>query len=515
MRIHDYLDYWASRLPDEVCITDGAESLTWAQMRDWSGQIGQWLADQLEPEARFSVLSKNSFEIAGLYFGASRAGVVPVPLNTRLAPPEWAFILEDTGVDLLVAEEEFADAIDGLRGGMKPIGSTVVIGSAREGWRTFAGEIARYPSDPPDRAPASETPVYQMYTSGTTGRPKGAVISQGAAVSGVTQLQAAIGLHRDRMIMVMPLFHSGAAIILFANAATGTTTRIMRDFNPVEVLRIMREEGITITIVVAAMLQALLKQPGVRDVQYPELRLIAYGAGPMPPQLLREAIEVFGCGFFQSYGQTETAACTTGLYPEDHERGLKDSPELLLSCGRPVLATEIRIVDSDDQDVAVREMGEVLVRGPQVMQGYWGQPDATAEALRGGWMHTGDVAYRDEEGFIYICDRVKDMIISGGENIYAREVEDVLLSLPGVAEAAVIGVPDEQWGEVVKAILVKAPDSDITAEEIIEHCRSELAGYKRPHSVDFVPALPRNVTGKVLKRELRQPFWEGRARAIN
>ena len=363
--------------------------------------------------------------------------------------------------------------------------------------------------------PSAETPVYQMYTSGTTGRPKGAIISQGAAVAGVTQLQAAIGLHRDRMIMVMPLFHSGAAIILFANAATGTMTRIMRDFNPPEVLRIMREEGITITIVVAAMLQALLKQPDVRDIEYPDLRLIAYGAGPMPPHMLREAIEVFGCGFFQSYGQTETAACTTGLYPEDHERGLKDSPELLLSCGRPVLATDIRIVDPNDQDVAVGEKGEVLVRGPQVMQEYWGQPDATAEALRDGWMHTGDVAYRDEEGFIYICDRVKDMIISGGENIYAREVEDVLLALPGVAEAAVIGVPDEQWGEVAKAIVVKATDSTITPEEIIEHCRSNLAGYKRPRTVEFVPALPRNVTGKVLKRELRQPFWEGRVRAVN
>jgi acyl-CoA synthetase (AMP-forming)/AMP-acid ligase II len=520
MRVHDYLDYWASRIPDEPCVGDGARTLTWAQLRDRTHRIGRWLADRAEPGSRFGVLSKNSIELFALYLGASRASVVPVPLNTRLAAPEWAYILDDTGVALLVAEPEFVPAIDGLRGELaRPLTGTVVIGDGAPGWEPFAAAVSRYPPAPPERDVPADGPLYQMYTSGTTGRPKGAVLTQRAATAAVTQFQTAIGMYRDTVLMVMPLFHGGAAIVEFTALASGSATRILREFEPGEVLRILREERISVTVFVAAMLQALLRHPDARyavdGTPYPDLKTIAYGAGPMPAELLRAGAEVFGCGFFQSYGMTETGACASALHAEDHRRGLESDPRLLLSCGRPALGTEMRIVDATGRDVPDGEVGQVLIRGPQLMQGYWRRPEATAEALRGGWMHSGDAAYRDADGYVYICDRVKDMIISGGENVYPREVEDVLLGLPGVAEAAVIGVPDERWGEVGKALVVRVPGSDLTAGDVIAHCRSRLAGYKRPHSVEFVADLPRNATGKVLKRVLREPYWAGRDRAVN
>ena len=512
MRIHDYLDYWAARTPDVVYAFDGSRSVTWEEMRQWTHRVGNFLALELEPEARFAVLSKNSLDILAVYFGASRAGVVPVPLNFRLAPPEWAFILEDAGTEMLIAEAEFIDAIDEIRAGL--LKECCAIGTRRDGWRSFDEEVSEATNAPPGRRVSTDQPLYQMYTSGTTGRPKGAVLSHRAVAANVHQIQTGVRIFRKNALIVMPLFHAGSAVGAFMHAASGLTSRIVRDFDAGAVLKILRDEGIALATLVPAMIQLLVQHPDASEGKYPELELVLYGASPIASEVLRHAMDVFGCDFVQAYGMTETSAVATNLDREDHLRALQSDPKLLLSAGRPLLGTEIRIVDSEDRNVPVGTVGEVLVRGPQLMTAYWNRSEVTAEALRDGWMHTGDAAYTDDAGYVFISDRVKDMIVSGGENVYPREIEEVIFTLPGVNDAAVIGIPDERWGEVPKAIIVPAPGCSLTAEAVIEHCRAQLAKFKCPASVEFIGELPRTATGKVLKRELRAPYWEAHERAI-
>jgi acyl-CoA synthetase (AMP-forming)/AMP-acid ligase II len=290
---------------------------------------------------------------------------------------------------------------------------------------------------------------------------------------------------------------------------------IQTDFNPSEVIRALSEEHIVIAQMVPSMIQACLTTgPDVAQRQYEDLRFIIYGASPIAEQTLRHAIEVFKCDFLQGYGMTETTSALTFLLPSDHRRALIQKPALLLSAGRAMLGTEVRIVDTDDNPVPNGTIGEVVGRGPQLMKGYWNRPEATAEALRGGWMHTGDAGVMDDEGYLYIQDRIKDMIVSGGENVYPRVIEEVLFQHPAIADAAVIGVPDERWGETIKAIVVLRQEMDATAEDIMEYCRGKLGGFERPRSVDFVEALPRNPSGKVLKRVLREPYWAGQQRRV-
>jgi len=277
----------------------------------------------------------------------------------------------------------------------------------------------------------------------------------------------------------------------------------------------MSEERIAIALLVPAMIQfCLVAVPDVAKRRYDSLRLIAYGASPIAEQTLALAMRVFGCDFIQDYGMTETTAAATYLMPADHRRALAGDANLLLSAGRPVLGTEIKIVAADGTILPNGEIGEIAIRGPQVMRGYWNLPEATAEALKDGWMHTGDAGILDDQGFLFVQDRTKDMIVSGGENIYPREVEEVLYKHPAIAEAAVIGVPDDKWGEAVKAVVVLKPGQTLDAEELLHFCDGQLAGYKRPRSVEFLDALPRNPSGKVLKRELREKYWAGKTRQV-
>jgi fatty-acyl-CoA synthase len=356
-----------------------------------------------------------------------------------------------------------------------------------------------------------------MYTSGTTGRPKGAVLTHAALTSHLAQASFALdSAPGERALVVAPMYHAAAALMTFSTVWYGGALHIEEDFHPVHAVRAMSEERIGRALLVPAMIQAcLVMVPDVAERKYDALRYIVYGASPISEATLRRALEVFGCDFLQGYGMTETTAAVTYLLPADHRRALRDKPELLLSAGRAMVGTEVRVVDANDQPVLVGEVGEVIARGPQMMRGYWNLEEASREALRGGWMHTGDAGRMDEEGYLYISDRVKDMIVSGGENVYPREVEEVLFLHAAVADVAVIGVPDEKWGECVKAIVVVREGATVVAEEILAHCHGKLAGYKRPRSVDFVATLPRNPSGKVLKRELREPYWAGHTRRVS
>jgi len=518
MRLHDYLRFHARVNPGVAFARFGDRSLSYAEADAASDRIAGALASSgLAAGDRFAVLAKNCLEYLLIYYGAAKAGVVPVPLNYRLAPPEWSYILRDSGAQLLIARGEFLGPAESLRGELPRVTRWIAMQGEAPGWTSWDEFLADAPATPPDREITHDMDLYQMYTSGTTGRPKGAVLSHAAVCANITQASMSFATRTgDRVLVVAPLYHAAAGLLAFATVQAGATAYIQEDFNPPEVIRALSEEDIAVALLVPVMIQfCLLVVPDAAERRYDSLRLIVYGASAIAEQTLRDAVAAFRCDFIQAYGMTETTALATSLLPADHELALRERPELLLSAGRPALGTEIRIADEHGNPVPPGSVGEVLVRGPQLMRGYWNLPDASREALAGGWMHTGDAGYLDEDGFLYIQDRVKDMIVSGGENIYPREIEDVLLRHEAIADAAAIGVPDETWGEAVLAVVVLRPGARATAEEIIAFCGEHLAGYKRPRSVEFTTALPRNPTGKILKRVLREPYWEGKRRRVN
>ncbi len=517
LRLFDFLDYHAREHPEAEFAVCGPRRLTYAEARNAANRFANALIESgLGVGDRVAILGKNCLEYPILYFGAAKAGVVPVPLNFRLAPPEWAYIVNDAGAKLLIAAGPFVQAAEPLRRELPSGTRYVAIGASLPGWEDYDAWVGAQPATDPDRGITADHDLYQMYTSGTTGRPKGAVVLHGRAVTNLLQCMLAMPLHLgDRFLMVAPYYHTAAATCSFLAVAGGGSLFIQEDFNPVEVIRALSEESIHSAMLVPAMIQAcLVMVPGVAERQYPALKRLIYAASPIAEQTLRRAIEVFKCDFVQAYGMTESGPVLTLMLPEDHRRAMASRPELLLSAGRAVAGVALRIVDGLGNPLPPGEMGEITARGPMLMKGYWNMPEATAETLRDGWIHTGDAGTLDAEGYLYIQDRVKDMIVSGGENIYPRTVEEVLFRHPAIADAAVIGVPDQQWGETVKAVVVLREGQSATEAEIIEFARGQLGHFQCPRSVDFVSALPRNPSGKVLKRELREPYWRGHTRRV-
>jgi acyl-CoA synthetase (AMP-forming)/AMP-acid ligase II len=351
-----------------------------------------------------------------------------------------------------------------------------------------------------------------MYTSGTTGYPKGAQLSHSGllALTNVG-LRSIGGWHENDVNLVcMPLFHIGGSGWALIGFHRGVDSVLMRDADPAAILRAIPEFRITKGFMVPALILFTLQNPQCKATDFSSLELICYGASPAPIDLVRNAIKVFGCELAQVYGLTETTGAINYLPPEDH-----DNSERLKSCGKPMVGIEIHVVDASGKDVPTGEVGEIITRSPQNMLGYWNQPEATSRTIRGEWFYTGDAGYLDKDGYLYIYDRVKDMIISGGENIYPAEVESALFGHPAIADVAVIGIPDDKWGEAVKAIVVKKPGVNVTPEELIGFARERIAHFKVPRSVDFIDALPRTPTGKILKRELRKPFWAGQSRQVH
>jgi acyl-CoA synthetase (AMP-forming)/AMP-acid ligase II len=519
MRIHDFLDFFAREQPDAECVVFAGRTFTFGEVRAEADRIANGLvAAGIEPGDRVAILAKNCPEMVSFYFGAFKAGAVPVPLNYRLAPAEWAFIVNDAGARMLIARGEYVGAVDAVRADMPTVGQWLAIGAPPpSGWQAWDAWLAAQPATAAARHIAADADAYQMYTSGTTGHPKGAVLQHRAVCSNVVQMMPIVNVQAgERYLIVAPLYHAAAAISMFVALSRGASLYVQEDFVPSEVVRALSEERLVVALLVPAMIQAcLVMVPDVAERRYDALRVVIYGASPIAAETLRRAMSIFQCGFAQGFGMTETTAVLTVLTVDDHRHALAERPELLLSAGRPLLGTEVRIVDEQDQPVPTGAIGEIAARGPQIMRGYWNLAEASAKALAGGWMHTGDAGRLDEQGYLFIEDRVKDMIVSGGENVYPREVENILFQHPAVADAAVIGVPDPRWGEAVKAIVVVKAGASVTAEALIAFCRDQLGGYKLPRSVDFADALPRNPSGKVLKRELREPYWKGHARRVS
>ena len=518
MRLHDTLDYRAREHPQRDFAIQGTRRVSYAEARSLANRAANALiAGGLEVGDRVAVLSKNSIEQALLYYACSKAGVVPVPLNYRLAAPEWSYILGDSGASVVIAQDALARALEPVRGELTGVKRFVVIGDEVAGWESWDTFLDGHSDRAPERHFDADSDLYQMYTSGTTGRPKGAVLTHRAVMAQLHQTSLAMAPQPgERSLIVAPLYHAAAAVTTFVTVQAGGTLLIQEEFVPADVVRALSEERVGVAMLVPAMIQfCLVGVPDAKSRDYEALRLVIYGASPIAEQTLRAAIEVFGCDFIQGYGMTETTAAVTYLFPDDHRRALAGEPHLLLAAGRPLLGTYVRIVDAAGKPLPTGEVGEIAVRGPQLMRCYWNLPEATAEALRDGWMHTGDAGVLDEEGYLFVQDRTKDMIVSGGENVYPREVEDALYQHPAVAEAAVIGIPDAKWGEAVKAVVVVKPGQTVSAGELIEFAKGRLAGFKCPRSVDFVEALPRNPSGKVLKRELREPYWSGQTRRVS
>ncbi|MBC2637690.1 MULTISPECIES: long-chain-fatty-acid--CoA ligase [unclassified Rhodococcus (in: high G+C Gram-positive bacteria)] len=510
MRVHELLDHWAERTPDEIYLSDDDRSLTWEQVRLWTHRIGNWLAATLQPGDRFAVLDRNSLEMVALYFGASRAGVVPVPLNFRLAPPEWKYIVEDAGCGLAVVHEEYADPLTAV---LPDLAVSVLRDDAPSLVR-FSREALAFPDDEVDRDISPDAVYHQMYTSGTTGKPKGAMVTHRAACTNALQIQMALDSTRKATLCVMPLFHAGAALQILAYTSGGCSIHVVRNFDQTKVRHRMADRRIRLLTLAPAMIQTMIADPLATRLDLDALETVVYGSAPMAVFVLERAIEVFGSEFIQAYGMTESCAVATILTPEDHNKALESRPEILASAGRPVLGTAIRVVDRDGRELPRGQVGEIVVRGPQLMIGYWNLADASRAALAGGWLHTGDAGYVDEDGYLYISDRVKDMIISGGENIYPREVEEVLFAMDEIADVAVIGVPSERWGESPVAVVVTAPGATVDEQSVLDHCRAHLARFKCPIAVTFVDALPRSAVGKVLKRELREPYRQNMSRSV-
>ena len=501
--------------PDHPAIEYERRSVSFGELDARSSQLANaFAAAGIQANDRVAFLDKNGPEFFEVTFALAKLNAVNVAVNWRLAPTEMAQIMNDACAKVLVVGAEFVPHVEKIEDDLETITKIVVIGDHAR-WEGYDHLLGAQPATDPGAEGSPDDVAIQLYTSGTTGLPKGVMLTNSNFFSGVMNVTESWKFDRDSVnIAVMPMFHIAGSGWSMVGLYHGCQTVVLRDVDPARILQVIPEYGITNALFVPAVIQFLLITPGVDSTDFSTLRAIVYGASPITDSALTNAMEVFGCGFIQVYGMTETTGAITQLEPEDHDP--VNRPGLLRSCGKPYPWVELRLVDPDTgDDVPDGTVGELWTRSPQNMKGYWGNDDATRATIDDdGWLRTGDAGYRDRDGFLFLHDRVKDMIVTGGENVYPAEVENVLAKHPEIADVAVVGVPDEKWGEAVKAVVVRRDGSDITDNDVITFAREHLAGYKLPKSVDFTDVLPRNPSGKLLKREIRAPYWEGETRQI-
>jgi acyl-CoA synthetase (AMP-forming)/AMP-acid ligase II len=416
----------------------------------------------------------------------------------------------------LLVSDEYVPTIGKLQSELPGIQHFISLDGQATGMQAYQALLDAQPTRDPHIAITPDDLAYIMYTSGTTGRPKGAMLTHRGQVADAQSMLMELSLRpSDKHLAVMPFFHVGGRAVPLTHFYRGCTIAISSGFDPTQALTLIERHRLNTIQVVPTMIAFMLDLPDLDRFDVSSLNMIFYASSPMPVELLRRAIDKFGSIFVQGYGQTESGPLSTLLGKEDHVTGgTAEQLRRLASAGRPVMNVEARVVDFEGRDVPHGEVGEIIVRSDLNMSGYWNNPEATAEAIRDGWLHTGDMATMDDAGYIYIVDRKKDMIVSGGENIYPREVEEELYAHPAVLEAAVIGVPDPVWGESVKALVVLKKDARTSEEELIEHCKTHLASYKKPKSVEFRKELPKTPSGKILKRVLREKYWADHDRRV-
>jgi long-chain acyl-CoA synthetase len=512
----------ARQQADDEMLVQGRERRTWAEEFDVACRVAQAAKrDGIDVGDRIAFLDRNGIAYFDFLFGGALIGAVSVAVNWRLAPAEMAAIIDDSGAPLLVVHADYLAALDDMESGLLSVRRIVVIGDATAcadpRGMSFDAWVEGTSREDPGHVGGLDEVSMQLYTSGTTGLPKGVMLTNANLSTAISEAGITFRITDDTVSLVaMPLFHIGGSGWALCAMSRGGRSIILRDVDPNVLLGLIAAERITEMFVVPAVLMLLLATPSLHETDLSSLRLIFYGASPISEDVLVKCMSTFGCAFCQVYGMTETTGAITALTFEDHD---PDGPRrgLLRSAGKAHQSVALRVVDPDSgEDAPLGAVGEVWTRSPYNMAGYWRRPEETAATIDAdGWLKTGDAGYFDADGYLYLHDRIKDMVVSGGENIYPAEVENVLLSHPSIIDAAVIGVPDPKWGETVKAIVVLAPGEALDEAGVIAHCRERLAHYKCPTSVDATQALPRNPSGKILKRELRAPYWANRERSIN
>jgi len=508
----------ARKYPKKMAVISNTRRLTWKELNDRTNSLANaLLALGVQNGDRIAVLTLNCHQCYEITFAGAKIGAPLVRLNYRLVTRELEYIINDSGANTLILGENYLHHLDHFLSHCKSLKNIICIGEAPKGVMSYEGLIERYPSSEPQPIrPIREDDLLSIvYTSGTTGFPKGAMWTHKSTVFNLINMGYYVGIKPDtNILLIFPAFFSGGTMLIYLSTYIGATVVIM-DWDTEKVLDVMEKERINFVALAPSMLIFMLDSAGVDRRDFKDLKLILYAGAPMPIQPLKKAMELFRCDFIQFYGPTECGPSGTCLLPEDHVLwGTEKQLERLKSAGREMINVRVRVVDEEGRDVPAGEKGEVIIKSPGNMLGYWNQPEETQKTIRDGFVYTGDIATIDEDNYIYIVDRKKDMIISGGANIYPAEVEKVLYSHPAILEAAVIGVPDEKWGESVKAIVVLKSGMKLTEEEIIEFCKQNLASYKKPKSVDFVDSLPKSPSGKILKTELREKYWEEKDRRV-
>ncbi|MEU3270619.1 long-chain-fatty-acid--CoA ligase [Saccharomonospora sp. NPDC006951] len=510
MTMGDQLARHARTIGDDVAYTFAGTSLTYRYLDERVCRLANALRERgIGAGDRVAVLGLNSLEVIETYFAATRLGAICVPINFRLVADEIAYALGDSGTSAIVVQAPFAGTIAKASEQLEADPVRLIFGHGAESTENYEQALAEAAPVFDELRVDEHDAAFIMYTSGTTGRPKGAVLSHFNllmhAFSNMTHLG---GTTEDRVwLAAAPLFHIAGLSGMLPNLLLGGRTVLLPSgqFDPAATVDLLERERVSSVFLVPAQWQAIVSVPGIADRDLSALRKLSWGAAPASTTLLRAMIDTFPqAEVTTAFGQTECSPCTTLLRGEDSIRKIG-------SVGTPMVNVEVRVVDDDMNDVPRGEVGEIVYRGPMVMKEYWNKPEETREAFRGGWFHSGDLVREDEDGYYFVVDRKKDMIISGGENIYCAEVENVLAAHPRIGEVALIGVPDERWGETPLAVIsAKVPEEPPEAAGLAEWCREKLAGYKRPRRMAIVAALPRNPSGKVLKTELRADLAAGR-----
>jgi len=516
MLLGDLLTRSAKWYANKTATVYGETRLTYEQINRRTNALANALQELgIKHQERVAIVCHNSHHCLEIVFACAKIGAVATNLNWRLSPKELGVLLNHSDARVVFFSKRFEPFIESIRHELNSNIPFIAIDGPIEGMTDYEIFIENRVTEEPTAQVHYEDTVIQMYTSGTTGTPKGVMLTHKNMISHAFNTIIELQMRRDVVYLnVLPLFH--VAFFAPVNCVfLGGTNVLLPDFDLDKILATIEKERITHVGFVPALVNFLVEHPKFEQYDLSSLQLIVYAASPMPVPLLKRAMKRFNCNFAQVFGMTETSPVTHILIPEEH---VLEGPEFkvrrLGSVGRSIINVRSKVVDDRGNECPVGVVGEVVDAGDTIMKGYYKMPEATAETIKDGWLHTGDMGYVDEYGYLYLADRKKDMIISGGENIYPTEVEMCILQMEGVADVAVIGIPDKDWGELVKAIVVQKPGYNLSAGEVIEHCKANIAGYKKPKSVDFIDMLPRNAVGKVQKNVLRDPYWAGREKKI-